>query len=182
MSLSFIYFMITNFFMKNIYLLLIVLAPLIFVRGCCCHKENCAYPKIQADNGCDCKMDPAYLANLLSATVNSGSGNQQEESHDPTVKFSNDSTEIDASFSNGQWIWFRVNGQVPGNYTLNGSENISVYNSSSNTEYYAIGGYISFSSVDVASKKLNGTFDNMILVSTAGDTVTVVSGTFNIDN
>lgn len=168
--------------MKNILILFLILSPILFIPSCCCKDDNdCSYP-YKLDDDCNCKIDPNYMMGLLQAQVNNGSGAQTEQSTDATVTFSNDSTEIDASFDNNQWLWFSIYGQATGTYPLAQSGNISIYNSSTNTEYFATNGTIIFSTLDKAAKKITGTFDNMKLVSQAGDSVIITNGTFNIDN
>ena len=156
---------------------------MVFIPSCCCKDDNdCSYPNILDSDDCNCKIDPNYMMGLLQAQVDNGSGSQIEQSNDATVTFSNDSTEIDASFDNNQWLWFSIYGQTTGTYPIAQSGNISIYNSNTNTEYFATEGAIIFSSIDKAAKKITGTFDNMKLVSQFGDSVIITNGTFNIDN
>ena len=123
------------------------------------------------------------VINLTACMVDESGSQESLTSTDPTVTFSNDTTEIDNSFTNNRWLWFQVDGQTPGTYALSQSGDRAIFNNSSNVEFSSISGTITFTEVNVTAKKIKGTFDNMKLVSgLSSDTVSITNGTFDIDN
>ncbi len=153
---------------------------LFLMSGCCCCKKNCPPDQIWDDNSCECYYNPTAGYGNMNITVNEGSGNVQKTSNDATMTASNDSTEVDASFDNGRWLWFRLNGQSTGIYQLNDNDNISIYNTVTNQEYVAASGEVNVTDYIEADKRIKGNLNNLKLVGPMGDTI-YVQGTFDIN-
>jgi len=115
--------------------------------------------------------------------VDEGTGFTNYSSQSPTYSQTGaNEYEVEASLIDGRWVYFKFNKVMsPATIDLASGGNYAVYHSADSVTYASHAGTMIITAFDDAAFKMNGTFDDLILVAPGGDTVLIEDGVFNID-
>lgn len=115
--------------------------------------------------------------------IDEGNGFTNYSTQNPTYNQTGaNEYEVEASLTDGRYIYFKFNKVMsPNTIDLASGGNYAVYHSADSVTYASHAGTLIITAFDDQELKMNGTFDDLIMVAPGGDTVLVEGGVFNID-